>query len=1056
MNMEEDKLVQARKKELIDFLKKDRMTSAFIIIAGISFILFLIDKASFLNSISSPFFQTFLSSVHTFDELDFIMNGWLLLAFMAGLSAIFSYYRKHKYIFYPLIAWLVWLSVAVRLLPLKINPGTGKPGLWDITTNNWTLGPDLDPFLFLRWAREIVSTGTLHAIDMMRYVPLGFNVKDELVLHVYLIAWFHKVASAFGSPSIDYSAIIYPVFMFAITTVVFYLFVKKIFIDNLGSTKSNVIALISTFLFVATPSILPRTVAGIPEKEASGFLFMFMAFYFFLSAWKSGNWKSRYAYTGLASASTIIMALVWGGYIYIYMSLALAAEIAFLIGQVDRQKFIVYTAWLFSSVILISALTPRFSLYGLLTSTNTAVATLVFEAMLIYFIIEREDAGKYVKRGIFKEMHGQVISIIIMIALAVITSLFVGPTFLIDKANSVVGQLVSPTADRLGITVAENQQPYFDEWQNSFGPPLYSFIQYITGGQINFSSGVSQFFSIPIVFWLFFLSSIYLFFYFTKSFGSKNRMLLTTGFMIFMFGIIFSRYDRNSTLNGTNGISLFVYALGFFALLFALGYYGNESKKKYYETAAISLVFLLLWIVYYPSSLIIMALAIISSAYFGILAVSGMTKEEKFKTIDWGILLLFSFFFLSIISARGAVRLIMVLGPTSVIMMSAAVVILTNDILRKKISSKTAKIISVILIIILMLLTLFSMYAFFEGTKAQSRAEIPYSYTFQWQEAMAWVRNNTPQNAVFGHWWDYGYWVQTIGERATVLDGGNAIPYWDFLMGRYALTGTSNQEALDFLYAHNTTHFLIDSTDIGKYSAFSSIGSDLNGDRTSFISTMLRNNDASQELKNSTKTFYYPTGVKYQSILPLDEPIKYSFNGTNITFDPRNSALIGVSAEANSQGEVIGQANAIIVSQQNIGQIEIEIPMRYAYYNNSFVDFGSGIESGAFFMQRLAGTSSFGLEEDGALLYLSEKTVKSQLARLYLYKENNPYFTLIHSQDSPVTEQLKNSGAGNAEDIIYYNGVQGPIRIWQINYPGNMSLNQTYLQTNYSDIRLLR
>src|SRR3990172_10160255 len=105
---------------------------------------------------------------------------------------------------------------------------------------------------------------------------------------------------------------------------------------------------------------------------------------------------------------------------------------------------------------------------------------------------------------------------------------------------------------------------------------------------------------------------------------------------------------------------------------------------------------------------------------------------------------------------------------------------------------------------------------------------------------MTWVRENTERNTVFGHWWDYGYWVQSIGERATVLDGGNAISYWNHMMGRYALTGTNETEALEFLYAHNTTHFLIDSTDIGKYPAFSSIGSDENYDRRSWISPFLK------------------------------------------------------------------------------------------------------------------------------------------------------------------------------------------------------------------------
>ena len=80
--------------------------------------------------------------------------------------------------------------------------GTGKPGLWDITRDNWTLGPDLDPFLFLRWAKYIVQHGSLMAIDYMRYVPSGFDTRGEMVFLPYSIAWFHKLASFFGSTSV--------------------------------------------------------------------------------------------------------------------------------------------------------------------------------------------------------------------------------------------------------------------------------------------------------------------------------------------------------------------------------------------------------------------------------------------------------------------------------------------------------------------------------------------------------------------------------------------------------------------------------------------------------------------------------------------------------------------------------------------------------------------------------------------------------------------------------------------------------------------------------------
>ena len=35
---------------------------------------------------------------------------------------------------------------------------------------------------------------------------------------------------------------------------------------------------------------------------------------------------------------------------------------------------------------------------------------------------------------------------------------------------------------------------------------------------------------------------------------------------------------------------------------------------------------------------------------------------------------------------------------------------------------------------------------------------------------MEWIKNNTPKDAVVAAWWDYGYWISTMGERATLAD----------------------------------------------------------------------------------------------------------------------------------------------------------------------------------------------------------------------------------------------------------------------------------------------
>jgi dolichyl-diphosphooligosaccharide--protein glycosyltransferase len=42
--------------------------------------------------------------------------------------------------------------------------------------------------------------------------------------------------------------------------------------------------------------------------------------------------------------------------------------------------------------------------------------------------------------------------------------------------------------------------------------------------------------------------------------------------------------------------------------------------------------------------------------------------------------------------------------------------------------------------------------------------------TDDWPATLDWIKNNTPTNSVVASWWDYGYWIQTLGGRTTLAD----------------------------------------------------------------------------------------------------------------------------------------------------------------------------------------------------------------------------------------------------------------------------------------------
>jgi len=49
--------------------------------------------------------------------------------------------------------------------------------------------------------------------------------------------------------------------------------------------------------------------------------------------------------------------------------------------------------------------------------------------------------------------------------------------------------------------------------------------------------------------------------------------------------------------------------------------------------------------------------------------------------------------------------------------------------------------------------------------------------TTDWIDSLEWIKNNTPKDAVIAAWWDYGYWIQTIAERASIADNSTVLEY---------------------------------------------------------------------------------------------------------------------------------------------------------------------------------------------------------------------------------------------------------------------------------------
>jgi asparagine N-glycosylation enzyme membrane subunit Stt3 len=879
-----------------------------------------------------------------------------------------------NWIFYLILALITGLAVYIRTR--NIN------GLKDIATGTWTLGPDLDPFLFLRWAEYIVEHGSIMVNDTMRYVPLGYDTSGEMKLLSYMIAWFYQGLHLFSKDvTVTYAAIIFPVVMFALTCIAFFFLTKEILKEFFEDKKYVYVgALIATLFLAIIPSLLPRTIAGIPEKESVGFLFIFLSFLFIIKAFNSKTYLWAGIYGILGGIATAALGLTWGGVTFVYIIIGFSTFVYFIIGNMHKKELFAYTLWIATFLPLIMLFSTRMNINVFITSISTipVYLTWVF-AVFNIFIYPHAEKIKLIKETKNKfKLTREFASVILAGILLFVISLFVlGPMFIPDQISHNIDNLVKvASTNRFAMTVAENKQPYFSEWANEFGPVMGT---------------------IPIFFSLFLIGSVFLFYNIIKKFEKREKILLIIVYILFIIGLIFSRFKPESAFNGTNSVSIFAYigsiVVFFCVLLYIIYKYEKENK-------------------------------------------SSLLK------ISIGSLLCFVMFFMFLIAARSSVRTIMMLVPAASIMVAYFIVYMVKIGIEKK--DESMKTLNLLVALIVIIASLYSAYYFYSVSKSQSEVYAPQDmYHQQWQKAMSWVRTNTSESAVFGHWWDYGYWVQSIGKRATVLDGGNAIVYWDHLMGRYALTGPNDKEALEFLYTHNTTHFLIDSTDIGKYAAFSSIGADENYDRYSYIPTFFMDTKSTIETVDG-RVYVYGGGVG------LDEDIIWQDNGTKRTFTKETSGIGGITFEENSNGS-ISQPKAIFVQQ---GGNQIQIPLKYLYYKNKLYTFNSGLDAGIFLMPTIGQEAQqLKINDKGALLYLSNRTVHSLLARKYLFGEEGSFKLVLNEPNSAIA-QIRAQGA-DLGDFAYYGGsFLGPIKIWEIEYPSDIKVNPEYLRTDYPNKEL--
>jgi dolichyl-diphosphooligosaccharide--protein glycosyltransferase len=264
---------------------------------------------------------------------------------------------------------------------------------WQYEENGrtYTYMPDIDPYQWLRYARNIINTGRPGdevrdgvQWDNHMVAPLGGPVPDEL--HPRVIAWLHRIFSIL-KPSIPLmqSANYSPLVIILLSLIPAFFLGRKL-AGNIGGLACASIIGINTAIFT-------RTMWGHADTDSYNVLFPILCTLLFFEALDATSRKKQLIYSGLLGLSLGVYAWLWPAgwwYIFDFILISLGAVIAFDVFQEVRTNKRLPLARLKNHAVV---------LLGLLASTGVFVALfrgfrdfLIAPLQPIYFTVIKSAA----------------------------------------------------------------------------------------------------------------------------------------------------------------------------------------------------------------------------------------------------------------------------------------------------------------------------------------------------------------------------------------------------------------------------------------------------------------------------------------------------------------------------------------------------------------------------------------------------------------------------------------------------------------------------------------
>jgi asparagine N-glycosylation enzyme membrane subunit Stt3 len=719
----------------------------------------------------------------------------------------------------------------------------------------------LDPYMIFKLSQHLALSGSLPALDFSRYFPYATPIHTLQIGEIAVPAILHNLGLSMFFPNYMEYAQFFPALMGATGVVLMYFLGKELFDRFTGISAA--------FFLTVLSGVMNRTSAGFFEKEPVGTVFMLLSMLFFTKAWKQVDWKH-----GMISGLSLgIFTVSWGGSKMLWLLYPLVVGAILFIDEDIKALVAAYTP-----TVLIGGFfgatfgAAEFWFTDVFFLANAGLLAVLWSRYIIEeFEILEENQIKYFVPSI--SILGGI--------MALLSPLY--SQFIASKVVSVISSITAPKAGSVILgTVSESQPADLASMSSSLGVNAGQGISYL-GNWFTSNIGGGEMISnleiitMPIANLIIFISNFV---------NPWTLTLLGVPILATSLAVMAARkYDIIEDISGktyysylqATAIAWLITVTAFFlasplqapglrflslimgaisaGLLYTLVYY---LKDEAYKILLIMSGFLVLGEMVAALSVVgsqnmqVIAYALLASPYAtglifpvlaGFIALLVLHITEDFRkpeiTTKWYYALPFFWIVANLLASASTSRLVF-LAAFPITLAAGYTFAIAYRRLRdlelpdfemenpEYLQDARLGLMIVLVVVMLSVNTLSGIAA------VQGMGESPSQ---AWDPALEYMEDETPEGSVIMSWWDYGYWFESIGRRASIADGGNLGYYSDsgpvnYPLARF-LTSSNPENHTELLEKHSVDYIALDRSMIGKYSAVSQIARGSNQNFTS-------------------------------------------------------------------------------------------------------------------------------------------------------------------------------------------------------------------------------